>query len=111
MFEHADVLSTRAPVVASSVKLQRQTRSFDFHSTSFAFETFIKDEDKEQLLNPERIPPEIKHSLIDLHRQSIEHLATNNFILASSKHDISRRKSHDSPLCLSDKRHIHESPV
>ncbi|CAF0775257.1 unnamed protein product [Adineta ricciae] len=66
----------------------------------------------DQLLNPYMIPSNIRRSLLDLHRKSVENIAAVRYSICYSPVDATRRKqSEDDEHDSTNARCIRESPV
>ena len=90
---------------------EQQTCSFDLNPPSSTTETSLKPEEKQNLLDPQRVSSEIRESLLTLHRRSIENVSTTQYNTSFSASEMSRRKHPDSPGHLHEKRSVQESPV
>jgi hypothetical protein len=65
----------------------------------------------EQLLDPYMISSDVRRSLLDLHRKSMENLAGMRYTMSFSTNDVSRCKENDDQHLKVDERCIQESPV
>ncbi|UJR13810.1 hypothetical protein I4U23_000821 [Adineta vaga] len=69
----------------------------------------------DQLLNPYMIPTDIRRSLLDLHRKSIDNLANVRHSISYSTNDVSQRKQNEdqghTTTITTNERCIQESPV
>ncbi|CAF1244506.1 unnamed protein product [Adineta steineri] len=65
----------------------------------------------DQFLNPYMISTDVRRSLLDLHRKSIDNLSAMRYSISFSTNDVSRRKESEEQNMLLDERCIQESPV
>jgi len=65
----------------------------------------------EQLLDPYMISSDVRRSLLDLHRKSMEHLSGIRHSMSYSTNDVSRRKQRDDQHIMVEERCIQESPL
>jgi hypothetical protein len=57
------------------------------------------------------IPSDVRQSLLDLHRKSMENLSTMRYSMSYSTNDVSRRQASDEQHLRIEERCVQESPV
>jgi hypothetical protein len=65
----------------------------------------------DQLLNPYMISSDVRQSLLDLHRKSMENLSTIRYSMSYSTNDVSRRQASNEQHLRIEERCVQESPV
>lgn len=65
----------------------------------------------EQFLDPYMIPSEVRKSLLNLHRKSMDNIANMRYSMSYSTNDVSTRKETDDNQSVIDERCVQESPV
>ena len=110
--KNKEISETKPKPIPSLAQQQRQTHSFDLNPSCSMKETsHFQPEDKQNLLDPHRLPSETRASLLNLQRQSMENVSAMLYTTSFSANEMSRRKYRDSPRQLHKKRCIQESPV
>ncbi|CAF2326270.1 unnamed protein product [Rotaria sp. Silwood2] len=116
---HGETMETISLVISPLSRKRRNTHSFDLKALSLTKNSFDKHQDKEHLLNPHRISSDIKRSLLDLHRKSMDNLyRKSSGTLSSIKYstfystnDISKRRSCVGHQLIRKQKTTQESPV
>ncbi|CAF3399032.1 unnamed protein product [Rotaria socialis] len=114
--EKMETISLSIPLVP---RKRRSAHSFDLNSLLLTKCSFDKREDKELLLHPYHIPSEVKHSLLDLHRKSIDSVhrkSTGNLPLTKrsifhSTNDVSKRRNFINQSLMMKKMSSQDLPV
>lgn len=65
----------------------------------------------EQFLDPQMISSNVRRSLLDLHRKSMDNLSMMRHSMSYSTNDVSRHESNDENHLTVDQRCVQESPV
>ncbi|CAF3612616.1 unnamed protein product [Rotaria sordida] len=118
-YKHGETMETISLAVSPISKKRRNTHSFDLNTLSLTRYSFDKHNNKEHLLSPHRISFDIRRSLLDLHRKSVDNLyrkSTGNLSLIKnstcySTNDISKRKSCIGHQLIKKQKNTQESPV
>ncbi|CAF2239118.1 unnamed protein product [Rotaria magnacalcarata] len=114
--EKMETISLSIPPIP---RKRRNTHSFDLNTLLSAKCSFDKSEDKKRLLHPYHIPSEVKHSLLDLHRKSIDSVlrkSTGNLSLTTSStfhstNDIPKRRNFINQSLMMKKMTSQDLPV
>lgn len=109
--QHVETNEIRSGKASPSPKQTGKIHSFDFNASSSNNDESFNHDDKEQLLDPSRISSDIRQSLLDLHRRSIENIAAISAQTSYSVNDIFRREEENPSRILTKTRCIQESPV
>jgi len=97
---------TISPTSVYLSQKRRHTRSFDSSSSLPKYSYH-----DEQYLDPYMISSDVRRSLLDLHRKSMENLAGLRYSMSYSTNDVSRNKKNDDKYLRIHERCIQESPV
>lgn len=73
IFKYTEKLDTVSLSLPPLSRKRRNTRSFDLNALLLT-KSFDKTDDKELLLRPYLVPPEVKRSLLDLYRTSVDNI-------------------------------------
>lgn len=65
----------------------------------------------DQFLDPQMISSDVRRSLLDLHRKSMDNLSSIRQSMSYSTNDVSRHESNDENHLTVDQRCVQESPV
>jgi hypothetical protein len=114
--EKMETVSLSIPTIS---RKRRNTHSFDLNTLLLTKCSFDKSEDKELLLHPYHMPSEVKHSLLDLHRKSIDSVhrkSTGNLSLTThsifhSTNDVSKRRNFINQSLMMKKMSSQDLPV
>ncbi|CAF0740202.1 unnamed protein product [Rotaria sp. Silwood1] len=118
-YKQSETVETISLGISPFSRKRRNTHSFDLNALSSTKYSFDKHNDKEHLLHPHCISSEIKRSLLDLHRKSMDNLyRKSSSTLSSIKYttfystnDMSKRKSCIAHQLIKKRRSTQESPV
>ena len=94
------------PIFASHRYPNRHKHSFDSNIPDSK-----QSHQHEQFLDPQMISPNIRRSLLDLHRKSMDNLSMMRHSMSYSTNDVSRNESTDENHLTVNQRCVQESPV
>ncbi len=97
---------TIAPPNIYFPRQERHTFSFDSNSSMPKYPYH-----EEQYLDPYMISSDVRRSLLDLHRKSIDNVSAMRYSMSYSTNDVSARKQSDAQQLIADERRTQESPV
>lgn len=108
---HVETVETISLTVSPSARKHRPVSLLNRGFSLTARHPSDKHDDKQQLLDPRQISAEVKESLLELHRKSMENLATMKCTTFYSVHDMRGQQRDDSQQSSIKARRIKESPV
>ena len=102
-YKPPEILSSSNPYLYET---RRHTHSFDSTNSIPKF-----PHHDAQLLDPYMISYDVRRSLLDLHRKSMENLSAIRYSMSFSTNDVSTHQQNDDQRLVVEERCIQESPV